>query len=106
MKIGAITKYDLDNSTVTVVYNADEVGDTSVPETYLEVTGLDNSIVSAVGYVLKDSAGIPMKFADIAGLDTAEDITKDGIYLIMSGSLEKLEITCDGSCHLVVKQVL
>ena len=106
MKIVSILKYDLDGNEVAIRYNANEVGDTSVGETYLEVTGLpEDAQIDAVGYMLQDSDGIPMKFADIAGLDTTENITKDGIYMIMSGALERLVISCSATCHLVIKQV-
>ena len=107
MKIGAINKYEMDNNTITITFNTDGKGDTITPEVYLEVTELpEEKSVSAVGYVLKESDGIPMKFASISGLDTAEDITKDGIYLILSSALERLDISCSGTCKLTVKQVL
>lgn len=95
------------NEPFVIKYNANEVGDTSVPETYIEVTGLpEEAEMTALGHTLKESDGIIMKFADIAGLDTAESITKDGLYLILSGALEKLILTSNAECDIIVKQVL
>lgn len=107
MKIASIIKRHMDNETFPILYNANEAGDTSTPETWLEVTNLpEESEISVVGYVLKESSGIPMKVADVAGLDTSDGITKDGIYMVLSGGLERLELITSASCDLVVKQVV
>lgn len=109
MKIASIIKkHMIVNEPFVIKYNADEVGDTSIPETYIEVTGLpeEEADITAVGYTLADSDGVSMKFADIAGLDTAESITHDGLYLILSGALEKLELNTNVECDVIVKQVI
>ena len=107
MKIASIKKFHLNGETIVISYNADQVGDTSTPETYLEVTGLpEDSEVVAVGYTLNDSTGVPMKLADISNLGTADSITQDGLYLILSGALERLEISGNAECDIVMKQVI
>ena len=115
MKIVNITKFSFKDATsespavhdYTVKYNANEVGDDAVGDTYLQVNGLaEGTQVSAVGFVLNDSIGVPLKFADIANLGTADNIESDGIYLVISGALERLELSCNGTCDVIVKQIM
>lgn len=106
-KIGFIKEYDMTTEPIVLKYNANEVGDTSVSDTYLEVTGLgEDQSIGAIGYVLEDSNGIAMSFADISNIGVVEVIEQDGLYMVLSGALEKLVLTCTGSCHLTIKQVL
>ena len=98
--------YTVDSDKLVIHYNNNEPGDTSIPETYLEITGLgEDKEVNAVGYTLSHSSGIVMKFANISGLDTSDSISADGIYMILSGALERLELQSTGACHIIVKQV-
>ena len=109
MKIGSIERVHLNNNTHIIRYNADEVGDTSTPETWLEVHGMpteEEAEISVVGYLLKDSPGITLKLADIGALDTADGITKDGIYMILSGGLERVELSTAIECDIIIKQVV
>ena len=107
MKISNIQEFDMNTEPFVIKYNANEVGDSSVSDTYLEVTGLGEGMeISAVGFVLNHSAGIPMKLASISDIGVADTITKDGIYLVLSNSLERLELHCTGSCHIIIKQVM
>lgn len=107
MKVGYLRELDMTTEPVIIDYNANGVGDATVSDTYIEVTGLGEGMeISAVGYVLNSSSGVSMKFADISNIGIAETITQDGIYMILSGALERLELTCSGSCHLIIKQVI
>ena len=106
MKIVFLREYDMTTEPLEIRYNANELGDTSVSDTYLEVTGLpEGSVITAIGHVLDSSVGVPMKFADMSNIGIAEDITKDGIYMILSGALEKLVLNCTGTAHVIVKEV-
>ena len=110
MNIVNLQKFDFNNSegidTLVLRYNSDEPGDSIVPETYIEVSGMaEGEQVSAVGYVLNNSTGITLKFADIANLGTVDAIEADGIYLILSSAMERVELTSNSNAHLVVKQV-
>ena len=107
MKIASIKKFHLNGETIVIRYNADEVGDTSTPETYFEVTGLpENSEVTIMGFTLNESTGVPMKVADISNLGVADSITADGLYLVLSGALERLEISGNAECDIIMKQVI
>lgn len=111
MKIGGLQKFDFNMAegidTLVIHFNSDEVGDDVVPEVYIECTGLaEGNQINAIGYTLKDSAGIALKFADMANLGTADVIESDGIYLVLSSALERLELISNGDAHIIIKQVI
>lgn len=110
MRVASIQTFNFNNSEgideLVIRYNSDEQGDEIVPETYLEIIGLaEGDQVSAIGYVLGSEDGVAMSFADISGIGTAEVVEKDGIYLILSSSLQRLELQSSGDCKVIVKQV-
>lgn len=94
MKIGQLVKLDLTGyHTERIVFNSNQPGDSITDELYLELQ--DDCNVTAVGYALKSSVGIPLKFVDMANLTVPDGVTTAGIYLLMTSSLEKVEITFD-----------
>lgn len=109
MKIATVQKIHLNNETFVIKYNANEAGDTSTPETWLEVynmpVGMEGEI-SVVGYMLNESVGTPLKVADIGRLDTADGIVGNGIYMILSGGLERVELSTSVECDVIIKQVV
>ena len=111
MKIGNIRRFQFNNSEgedkCIIRYNSDEVGDDIVPETYLEVTGVqEGQQIGVTGYTLSNSDGVTMKFADISGIGTVDVIESDGIYLILSSALERLELESNSDAKVIIKQVL
>ena len=111
MKIASLQKFRFNIAegfdTHVIRFNSDEVGDDVVPEVYIECTDLpEESQINAIGYTLKDSDGISLKFADIANLGTVDSIDKDGIYLILSSALERLELVTNADANIVIKQVI
>ena len=99
MKVGQVIKIDLKGPhTETVLFNNNQRGDTPTEELYLEL--LDSCSVSAVGYGLKSSTGIPLKFIDIANLSVAEAVEDPGIYMLMCSALEKVEISFDANASI------
>ena len=111
MKIASLQRFRFNIEegfdTHIINFNSDGVGDDVVPEVYIEVTDLpEESQINAIGYTLKDSAGIPLKFADIANLGTADSIDKDGLYLILASALERLELVTNADANVIIKQVI
>lgn len=110
MNIVNLQKFDFNNSegidTLVLRYNSDEPGDSVVPETYLQVNGmLDGDQITALGYSLINSDGIALKFANISGLGIVDTIESDGIYLVLSSALERLELNSTSHASLIIKQV-
>lgn len=99
MRVGQLKKLSLTGPhTETVIFNNNESGDVVTDELYLELQ--DDCNVTAVGYALKGSNGVPIKFVDMANLNVPDEVSSAGIYLLMTSSLEKVEITFDAPASL------
>ena len=92
MKVGQIKKLSLTGPhTEVLLFNNNQAGDIVTDDLYMELQ--DDCEVSAMGYALKSSQGIPLKFVKISDFSIPEQLEEAGIYLLMVSSFEKVEIT-------------
>ena len=112
MKVGQVIKLDLKGPhTETVMFNNNEKGDVVTEELYLEL--MSECQVTAVGYGLRSSTGVPLKFIDVSSLGIADNVSLPGVYMLMSSAFEKIEISFDAqasiddsiTCRALIKTV-
>lgn len=105
MKISRFEEFEVSGTYKRVVtFNDNDEGDTVTSEIYIEVE--DPIVCEAVGFVSLDSPGVPMSMVRMDTFSTVSKIEDSGIYMVLVGSLARLELNFTGDSKVSIKSVL
>lgn len=104
MKITNVKKYDVSSGDVkTLTFNTNAKGDVVTSEVYIQT--LSDIPVTVTGYVDSDEKSFDMKALNVGTFKVVDEITEEGTYLVMAGSLQSLKLEFNGTGSVIVKSV-